>query len=112
LTATLVKVSAAPLANTAMLEAGVALGVVGALWAVNTKSTNVTPFKLVPVTCSAGPAAVGAVVVGVLALYAHVAQSKPPKTVTPSSPAGTTRAIVNVPHAYTRLVAAAATPMA
>ena len=93
-----------PLTNTAMLEAGVALGVLEALTAVNAKSSNVTPV-VSPLTCSAYPAAVGATVVGVLALYAHVAHVKPPYTVTPSSAAVTVTGVVYAPHAYTRFTA-------
>ena len=76
-TATRVSVSGDPLTNTAMLDAGVALGVLDALTAVNAKSSNFTPV-VSPLTCSAYPAAVGATVVGVAALYAHVVQSNPP----------------------------------
>jgi hypothetical protein len=56
---------------------------------------------------SANPAAVGATLVRLLALYVHVAQSNPPYTVTPSSLAPTaTVPATNVPHAYTRFFAA------
>ena len=98
MTATRVSVSVAVFANTAMLDAGVALGVAGALTASNSKSTNVTPV-VVPVTSSAYPAAVGATFVFVLALYAQEAQSNPPYTVTPSSAAVIVASAVNVPHA-------------
>jgi hypothetical protein len=60
-----------------MLDKGDPLCADGALCAVNTKSSNVTPVT-VPVTCSAYPCAVGATTVGVLALYAHVEQLSPP----------------------------------
>jgi hypothetical protein len=115
-TVTRVSVSGDPLTNTAMLENGVALAAVGAFTESNSKSWNVTPV-VSPLTCSAycgapDAAAGGATFVCVLALYAHVAQLNPPYTVTPSSAAVTVTGVVNVPHAYTRLVAAAATPMA
>jgi hypothetical protein len=51
-TVTRVSVSFAPLANTAMLDWGVRLGLFGALCASNSKSSNVTPV-VVPVTSSA-----------------------------------------------------------
>jgi hypothetical protein len=112
-TATLVSVRLAPLANTATLDTGAALGgLVLTPTAVNTKSSNVTPFVSVPVTSSANPAAVGATVVGVDALYAHEVQLNPPYTVTPSSAATTASGAVNVPHAYTRFVPLAACPIA
>ncbi|HEY3821601.1 MAG TPA: hypothetical protein VGL81_30750 [Polyangiaceae bacterium] len=66
-----------------------------------------------PLTCSANPAAVGATFVFVLALYAHVVQSKPPYTLNPSRVDPTTGCSpVNVPHAYTRLFAVSATSIA
>ena len=52
-TATRVSVTVDPLTNTAMLEAGVALGVAGALIESNSKSSKVTPVVDVPVTCNA-----------------------------------------------------------
>jgi hypothetical protein len=80
---TRVSVRTEPFTNTATLDAGVALAVLGASIESNSKSSNVTPV-VAPDTCNAYPATVGATVVGVLALYAHVVQSKPPYTVTPS----------------------------
>jgi hypothetical protein len=108
-----VKVAFAPLTNTAMLDAAVPFcgGVDGALCAVKAKSSKTTPLVLVPVISSANPAADGATVVGVDALYAQDEQLRPPYTVTPSSAAVTTTPVVNVPHAYTRFVPPAATDM-
>jgi len=72
----------------------------------NAKSSNVTPV-VTELTVSANPAAVGATFVRLLPLYVHVAQSKPPYTVTPSSLAPTaTVCATNVPQAYTRFFAA------
>jgi len=89
---------------TAMLDAPAPLATLrGAAIESNSKSSNVTPV-VSPLTWSANPAAVGASFVFVLALYAHVVQSKPPYTDTPSREAPTTSCSpVNVPHAYTRL---------
>jgi hypothetical protein len=101
------------LANTATLDAAARFdaATVGALSAVKTKCSNVTPV-VVPVTVSATSAVPGATVVGVLALYAQPVQSKPPYTVTPSPADVTDCGVMNVPHAYTRLVAAFATVVA
>jgi hypothetical protein len=89
---------------TAVLEAPAAAATAkGAAIESNSKSSNVTPV-VNPLIWSANPAAVGASFVFVLALYAHVVQSKPPYTFTPSREAPTTSCSpVNVPHAYTRL---------
>jgi hypothetical protein len=79
LSVTLTRVAVDALKKAAMLEEPLPLASVPvASSAVKTKSSKVTPFVPAPVTCSALPVTVGATVVGVDALYAHVVQSSPP----------------------------------
>jgi hypothetical protein len=107
--ATRVNARVAPLTNTAIEDCAAPLAgaVEGAGCAVKAQSENETP-AVVPVTCSAYPAAVGATEATRVVTYVHglPEQSRPPYTSTPSRDEPTTRLVAYVPpHAYTRFPA-------